>query len=104
MNGIGNEIVIVAKKIINNEIHPIMGCRELCNLYFRVDAQYEVLFTTIRTIESETDELPMGKPRKFYNKKYLAQLDREINDYLKEVKPMLDEACEKLIKTFGCEN
>lgn len=90
-------IFILAQQIINESIGVIEGCRKIVSSKTEQEIRDDDDFLTITAIESETDEFPIGETRSHYHKKNLEKLDKELDEYLKVIKPIIFEACRNLI-------
>lgn len=95
------ELVDTAKAMIDGRMDLIVGIRAICSLRFAVGAPDDEIFFPIRGIESETDVFPVGELRKSYNQEYLARVDIEMSDYLKEAESDILDACKEIIKKFS---
>jgi len=93
----------IATKILDGSIDPIEGCRTL--LRFRENAMLDSsAFDVICAIESETDDYPVGSVRDKYSLSFLSCMDREVQQYLSDVRQSLVEACNQLIKDVEQKN
>jgi hypothetical protein len=85
----------LARKIAVQDMDPILGCRAIVGMLRYLDERVvkHDSILTIRGIESETDDLPVGPERNNWEKCALAEKDREMTEYLAKVAPALKEAC-----------
>jgi len=93
------KMVILAQQVINGSLGIVEGCRRIVS--FKIYPIDDPDYQTIVGVESETDEFPIGDVRKHYHKASLEKLDRELNEYLVRVKPIVFEACKNLITKYG---
>jgi len=89
------EVQALARKIATQEIDPILGCRAIVGKLRYLDEHVikHEAFLTIRAIESETDDLPVGPERDSWDRFALAEKDRELTEYLAKVAQAFNEAC-----------
>jgi hypothetical protein len=96
------KMVILAQQIIDGSMDIIDGCRRMTYLNIEEKIRNEDTdFLTLRGIESETDEFPIGEVRKHYHKRSLEKLDKELNEYIEQVRPTLLKACKNLISKYS---
>ena len=86
-------IAILAQQIIDGSIGIIEGCRRMTSLKIKQKVRDDEDFLTIRGIDSQTDEFPIGDVRKHYHKASIEKLDKELSEYLEQTKPVIFEAC-----------
>jgi hypothetical protein len=98
---IQNQVVDVCKAILNDEMQILLGVRKLCRLHCELFKQIDDDFVLFIAIDSETDELPIGDERQYWNEKVLIEKDREIAEYETRVKPEVFDACRTLIERFS---
>lgn len=93
-------LIEIAKSMINHKIDLILGCRQICSIAVELDDEIykSDIFGGFCAIESETDIYPLGDDRKYYNKKYLAELDQKLNAYIDRCSESIIEDSHKLIK------
>jgi hypothetical protein len=96
------EIVAVATAMIGGEINLIEGCRQINGLMHEIDdpACWD-LHRPFIAVDSETDHLPFGELRKLWHPDFLPQADEEAEKYLASRRPMIIEACQRIIQAFG---
>jgi hypothetical protein len=58
-------------------------------------------FDVIRGVESETDDLPVAEERALWESKALAEKDAVRRDYVEKVRPVVLEACARIVDRFG---
>lgn len=98
-----NEIVQIAKEMLNGEIHLILGCRYIRGLRHDTEIPEDDIFMTFRAVDSETDHFPLGKVRELCDPEYLERRDKEITAYLEAAGDDIRKACIELIKKFSNE-
>ena len=94
------KLIEVAQAVLEDGIDPILGCRELVSLSFKIDPDNDV-FTQVSGIEDQCEEFPRGEERKFYSQEYLKRLDQEAEEFLKDMLPSIKEACTEIISYFS---
>lgn len=99
-NYLKNNLVCTAKKIILAEEDLLQGIRKVCKIASDMDAEEKPIFSIFIGIDSETDHYPIGEVRQRCSKEYLERADRELKEYLEEVKEPLFKACEEIIDYY----
>lgn len=95
------ELVSVARAILEGRLDLVEGVRQLTKLRFSTLEPDLELFDVIRGVESETDDLPIGEDRKFWNSKALAEKDTIRDEYIARTRPAVLDACAKIVDRFG---
>lgn len=95
------EIVDACLRLINDEINLIEGCRKLIFLRNYFDLEEDPCFLPFVGVVSETDDYPVQSVRARFSGDYLSQLDREVGQYVSQVRPSIIEACELLVAKYG---
>jgi len=73
------EIVRVARRIVDGSIGIIAGAREMSRLHFRSHSkEKDEEFLVFVGIDSETDHLPVGEVRRHWSAEALVRKDAEI--------------------------
>ena|ERR1700685_969529 len=96
-------LVGLARAIVAGTLNPVVGCRKIVRLRTQVFPQDLPAFDTVRAVESETDDYPVGDIRDRYDSGLLARLDESVGAYLRTVRPALLQACEEIIHQFDEE-
>jgi hypothetical protein len=97
------KILEISKGVLAGSVHPIEGCRALISLRNQAAMENEPAFDTIVTIESETDDFPVGSVRGAYDEHLLTRLDAEVQQYLEAVRSVLFDACKTLASKVETE-
>ncbi|ACB53734.1 hypothetical protein cce_4386 [Crocosphaera subtropica ATCC 51142] len=107
LNQIKYEIIETAKKMIENKIDLIEGCRTINRLQYKLDISDKPLnirddlndaFLTFKGVASETDDIPIGEAmRNTWHPDSLARLDIEKEEYLAKVKDRILDDCRQII-------
>ncbi|HYD34968.1 MAG TPA: hypothetical protein VD999_02780 [Vitreimonas sp.] len=92
------EIIKVAKKILNEEINIIEGSRLISSLRHNTQFPDSTIFYAFRAVDSETENFLIEEAKKFADKEYLKKLDSEKEIYTKEMNEIIFDASQKLIK------
>jgi hypothetical protein len=95
------QIAVVAEGMLSGKVGLVDGCRQLMKLSNRLDENSEGLFIPIVAVESETDDLPLGEARSVWSAEALARKDAEASTYLCQVREVVLEACEVLVKRYA---
>lgn len=96
-NSLDLKILSLAKKILDSRTGVAEGCREIFHLLNERGIAYEKDFLIFTGVESETDRLPVGPERQYWNKESLKLMDKETEKVEKFYKKDIFEACKKLI-------
>jgi uncharacterized protein DUF2489 len=93
------EMVDVARRMLDGELHPFEGVRKLSDLSRRlpVGEDLEAVIRTLQGIDSEIDDLPLGEARSAWAKDALAAKDRERDQYLERTRPEIENACRTIL-------
>ncbi|EAZ90476.1 DUF2489 domain-containing protein [Crocosphaera chwakensis] len=107
LNQIKSEIIETAKKMIENKIDLIEGCRRIDDLKYELDFRDQSLdtdddfddaFLTFKGVTSETDDIPIGEAmRNTWHPDSLARLDVKKEEYLAKVKNRILDDCRQII-------
>ena len=84
----------------DEKFNLIEGCRQLVSLCSQVSEADNEIFFPIRAINSETDHFPIGAMRELCSEEYLEQADKEMAEYLQEVKSDIFSSCKEIINYF----
>jgi hypothetical protein len=95
------ELVDLCKSTINGQADFLVAVRRICALRFIVEDPENSVFMPIRAMESETDTIPTGLARKSFEAKHLEKIDYEMESYWLEMRPILIQACEEIVKIFS---
>ena len=95
------ELVSTARAMISNEINLIEGLRKITSLRFDVGDPDNEVFLSIRGMESETDNFPIGAMRTNCSLEFLERMDREMANYLADAKDDILQSCRDIIATFS---
>ena len=95
--------VAIAKGVLGGHIGIIDGCRQLSTLGHEVVPDWRVDddFVVFGALDSETDHLPIGEPRRLWDPVALAQKDVEIKRFETRVREDVFAACRSVINRFG---
>ncbi|MBK9926785.1 MAG: hypothetical protein IPP66_16045 [Anaerolineales bacterium] len=96
-----NQVVDVCEAILCGETSVLLGARTLSRLHYELFKQIDDDFVLFIGIDSETDNLPIGDERKYWNEKVLVEKDKEIAEYEARVGHEVFDACQKLINRFS---
>lgn len=95
------DIVDTARAILSREMGIIEGCRKLVQLSWYMDERDEEPWLSIRGVESETEDVPVGEQRSLWNKDALAKLEARNDVYLKKIEDGIFEDCRDLIRRYS---
>lgn len=98
---IKKQIVLVARRVLDERIDLIEGCRQLVRLYHCLrEDEIDPYFSVIIGFESDTDMYPTGESRELYKDNYLKELDQGKEQSIKRSKNLIYEACAQIISRF----
>lgn len=92
-----HEFTSVIRNMLSGKIDLLVGCRKLIQLRPYIDIEEDEDWLIIVGIESETDDVPLGNERLTWNLDRLRIKDAEIQTYMKKTKPLLLDACRKVL-------
>ncbi len=87
----------VAQGMLNGRIQLIEGCRSLVRLRSDAELPPSGAFDLVVSIESDTDDCPLGSIRAEYASELLERLDAKVQRILAKDTPILLEACRSII-------
>jgi hypothetical protein len=99
-NEVKNEIVKVARGMLDGKIDLLIGCRVLTGLQPDLNESEQDILMPFCAIDSETDHLPYGVSRDLCDREYLERVDREIEHYLEHGTEYIKTACQNVIKHY----
>jgi hypothetical protein len=94
------ELVVLAQSMLVGEVHLIEGVRRLCNMRFDVGDPDNELFLALRSIDSDTDDFPLGEMRKQCSAEFLKRKDIEMQNYLDGMHNDIRCTCIEIIRRF----
>ncbi len=95
------KIVKIANKILKEEINLALGCRQIYRLKGNTDDSDNEIYNIFILVASDTDHIPLDQHvRKIWNKNALKELDKELDEYIQDMKLSIITACEKLIRYY----
>jgi hypothetical protein len=92
------DLLETVQLMLLGKIHLVEGCRKVCVLASKMDEIDNKIFTIFRAVESDTDHYPMNEARNRCDENYLKKIDKEIEDYISEVKNQIIDGCYEVIK------
>jgi hypothetical protein len=95
------EIVNIAKSIIDDGNPDLQRIRRICDLGFRLDDEEITVLLTLKGIESETDEFPVGDVRKNFPTELLEKFDYEVDTYLSNVRNIIIDVCNEIVECYS---
>jgi hypothetical protein len=97
---LSRKIVAAAQSILSGEIGVVAGAYELGSLGRQIGANRDPDFELFIGIDSETDHLPVGEVRKYWNPEALRAKDAELARFESQVRDRAFEACRSLIQKY----
>ena len=99
------KVASLAAKILKKEMSMIEGAKEIVSLCDGLDVDEDdkdILAFVL--IESETDDLPIGKVRRFWAKDALAEKEPDVQEAEQWAQGVGVDACKNLVERFGNYN
>jgi hypothetical protein len=87
----------IARQAIAGEMPLLLACRNLADLRAGLSGVAEGTLDTFVAVASETDTLPIGDERQYWEAAALLAKDREAAEYLERVKDAVEEALRQLL-------
>lgn len=95
------DVVETCQAVIKGSMGIIAASRKLRNLHYQMFQNVDDDFCVFIGIESETDDLPVGDERQYWDVAVLSEKDKEIAEYEDKVVKAVVESCKKLIDRFA---
>ncbi len=95
-----------ARAILNGELGIIEGARVLSTLAPDLVADWKVDpdFLVLAALDSETDDLPVGKQRKLWDATALAERDATVSRIEAEARQNVEAACRNILRRFDAHH
>lgn len=87
---------LLARSIINDEVDLLIACRDLAGMRDQLAFLPESVIDVVVAVSSETDGLPLGGERTFWNAENLKEKDAEAADYRERVRSVVKSAAKEL--------
>ena len=87
-----------ARAMLDGAIPLIEGCRKLVRLRGDAEIPRSDAFNVLASVESDTDDCPLGDGRAEYAPELLARLDAKVSRILASDTPIILEACREVIQ------
>lgn len=94
------EAVRLAKAILAGDIGIIEGVRRILRSIAFLPEYEDSMFLPIRSVESQTDDIPLGAEREKVPSDILEDLDKQMSEFLPLVHDTLMETCRKIIERY----
>jgi hypothetical protein len=94
-------VVRCARDMLSGLVDVIEGSRALSSLSDLGDGDFDPDFIPFIAIDSETDHLPVGNVRKYWDLDVLAHKDLEIREAEEFHREAALAACRRLVNRFG---
>jgi hypothetical protein len=92
------EAISVLREMISGKLDLVVGCRRVVKMQNQVPMPDTEAWRTIVGIESETDDVPIAEERAGWDPESLKEKENEVRAYLDDVRPMLLNACRKVLE------
>lgn len=99
-SSVRRRVADIAEKMLSGDLDTISGVRQLNDLRASLPEAEDEIFIIIRSIESDTEDVPTGELRAITAHEYIERMDREMGEFLPKVQPQLDEVLRKLIERY----
>jgi hypothetical protein len=92
----------IARDILNQNVGIIEGVRRLkATIVFLPEYEEEKqLFLSVVSVESQTDDVPLGLARESVPEAQLKEIDESMKTFLPLIRESLFEACRKIIERY----
>ena len=99
------KVASLATKILKKEMSMIEGAKEIVSLRYELDVdENDKDILAFVLIESETDDLPIGKARRFWAKDALAEKEPDVQEAEHWARGVGVDACKNLVERFDKYN
>jgi hypothetical protein len=95
------EIVNIARRLLDGEYPLFEACHRIAALRWRLPNPDDPLFDTFVAIACETEDLPLGDQRQYWDSPALKRKDDEAAAYAKKVRSAAEEAAEKTVSRYS---
>jgi hypothetical protein len=97
------EMVAIARLMLDGKLDLFEGVRQLSDLSHRLpsDQEPQQVVRTLSGIDSEIDDLPLGRVRSGWAEEALAEKDREREAYQERSRTKIEEACRLIIEGWS---
>ena len=95
------EIISIAQTIVNGKKVTVEDLRKVVRLLRRTSYAEDKIFFPIISIEDDFDGYPLGQVRDNYEQKFLTHLDKETEETLIKMQPILIQTCKEIISKYG---
>ena len=96
--------VEIARQILNDEIHMVLGCRKIQPFLECLDLRNHDDYMIFIVVDSEADPYPISEEeRSQWNKESLNKRDEDYKTAVAGYEPDVKKACEKILKGFLTE-
>jgi len=95
------DVVKTCRAVIDGDVGVIAASRKLRDLHYQMFQNVDDDFRIFIGIESETDHLPVGDERQYWNAAVLSEKDKEIAEYEDNKMKVVIESCKELIDRFA---
>lgn len=94
------EIVSAARCIVENRCQLFEACRKIAELRWELPDPDADLFDVFVAVACETEDLPIGEQRQYWNSESLKRKDAEGAEYEKQVRPVVLEAAKEVLARY----
>lgn len=94
------EIVSAARCIVEDRCQLFEACRKIAELRWDLPDPDSDLFDVFLAVACETEDLPIGSQRQYWNSESLKRKDAEGAEYEKQVRPAVLEAAQEILARY----
>ena len=94
------ELVGVARAMLDGRMDLIEGCRQILALRFQVNGSDDEAFLPFQGFDSQTDHLPKGDARNGFDPELLTRFDAEEEEFLQLAKTEILRSCQDILGRF----
>jgi hypothetical protein len=104
-SGAREKALNAARAILKGDLGIIEGARLISTLAPDLVADWKVDpdFLVLAALDSETDDLPVGKQRKLWEAKALAERDAIVSRMEAEARQNVEVACRNILRRFAAD-
>jgi len=95
------ELVGVARAMLDGRMDLIEGCRRILALRFQVNGSDDEAFVPFQGFDSQTDHLPKGDARNRFAPELLERFDAEEEEFLEAAKTEILRSCQDIVGRFA---
>lgn len=96
-----SKLIETARLLIDDKLDLVEGSRLIIQFARKGDILDDDIFLPIMGFEDQTQHFLIGEARRQAEEKYLNNLDKEKDEFIKEIKPEIIEDCKQIINKYS---